>query len=133
MTVRRSDGRPDRAARGCGSSNIRQDEDTLDTWFSTGLWPHSTLGWPDRDAEDLHRFYPTQVMETGYDIIFFWVARMIMLSLYNMHGVVPFETVYLHGLVRAPTARKMSKSKGNTVDPLRLIDRYGTDALRYAS
>ncbi|MFN8585321.1 MAG: valine--tRNA ligase [Dehalococcoidia bacterium] len=117
---------------GCGSARIHQDEDTLDTWFSSGLWPHSTLGWPDPDAQDLRRYYPTQVMETGYDIIFFWVARMIMLSLYNMEGVVPFETVYLHGLVRAPDGSKMSKSKGNTVDPLQLIDSYGTDALRYA-
>ncbi|MBX7111067.1 MAG: valine--tRNA ligase [Dehalococcoidia bacterium] len=117
---------------GCGSARIHQDEDTLDTWFSSGLWPHSTLGWPDPDAQDLRRYYPTQVMETGYDIIFFWVARMIMLSLYNMDGVVPFETVYLHGLVRAPDGSKMSKSKGNTVDPLQLIDSYGTDALRYA-
>ncbi|MGE0227966.1 MAG: valine--tRNA ligase [Dehalococcoidia bacterium] len=120
------------ACGACGSVRIRQDEDTLDTWFSSGLWPHSTLGWPDPAAEDLRRYYPTQVMETGYDIIFFWVARMIMLSLYNMDGVVPFETVYLHGLVRAPDGSKMSKSKGNTVDPLQLIDGYGTDALRYA-
>jgi valyl-tRNA synthetase len=115
----------------CGSSSIRQEDDTLDTWFSSGLWPHSTLGWPDTQAADLKRFYPTQVMETGYDIIFFWVARMIMLSLYNMKGVVPFETVYLHGLVRAPDGAKMSKSKGNTVDPLETIGTYGTDALRY--
>jgi valyl-tRNA synthetase len=133
------------ACPSCGGA-LRQDEDTLDTWFSSGLWPHSTLGWPDADAEDLHRFYPTQVMETGYDIIFFWVARMVMLSLYNMRGfepgarpprnaaaaAVPFETVYLHGLVRAPDGRKMSKTLGNVVDPLELIDRYGTDALRYA-
>jgi valyl-tRNA synthetase len=120
---------------GCGSVSIRQDEDTLDTWFSSGLWPHSTLGWPD-DTEDLRRFYPTQVMETGYDIIFFWVARMIMLSLYNMRdfprGSIPFETVYLHGLVRAPDGQKMSKSRGNVVDPLDAIEQYGTDALRYA-
>lgn len=119
------------ACSGCGSSAIRQDEDTLDTWFSSGLWPHSTLGWPNEGAPDL-KYYPTQVMETGYDIIFFWVARMIMLSLYNMDGVVPFETVYLHGLVRAPDGQKMSKSKGNTVDPLQSIATYGTDALRYA-
>ena len=115
---------------------LRQDEDTLDTWFSSGLWPHSTLGWPDEEAEDLRRFYPTQVMETGYDIIFFWVARMIMLSLYNMRdfegGDIPFETVYLHGLVRARDGRKMSKSFGNVVDPLDVIEQYGTDALRYA-
>ena len=116
---------------GCGGAAIRQDEDTLDTWFSSALWPHSTLGWPDPDAPDLPRFYPTQVMETGYDIIFFWVARMVMLSLYNMRGEVPFETVYLHGLVRAEDGTKMSKSHGNVVDPLSVIDRYGTDALRY--
>ena len=123
------------ACRTCDGP-LRQDEDTLDTWFSSGLWPHSTLGWPDEDAEDLARFYPTQVMETGYDIIFFWVARMIMLSLYNMRdfegGDIPFETVYLHGLVRAPDGRKMSKSFGNVVDPLSVIEQYGTDALRYA-
>jgi valyl-tRNA synthetase len=116
----------------CEGSNIRQDEDTLDTWFSSGLWPHSTLGWPDLDSADLKRFYPTQVMETGYDIIFFWVARMIMLSLYNMNGVVPFEHVYLHGLVRAADGSKMSKSKGTAVDPLEAIDQYGSDALRFA-
>ncbi|MDA0269689.1 MAG: valine--tRNA ligase [Chloroflexi bacterium] len=115
----------------CNSEAIRQDEDTLDTWFSSGLWPHSTLGWPD-DTDDLKRFYPTQVMETGYDIIFFWVARMVMLSLYNMNGVVPFETVYLHGLVRAPDGAKMSKSRGNVVDPLEVIAKVGTDGLRYA-
>ncbi|GMU40479.1 MAG: valine--tRNA ligase [Chloroflexota bacterium] len=115
----------------CHSEAIRQDEDTLDTWFSSGLWPHSTLGWPD-DTDDLKRFYPTQVMETGYDIIFFWVARMVMLSLYNMDGVVPFETVYLHGLVRAPDGAKMSKSRGNVVDPLEVIAKVGTDGLRYA-
>ena len=123
---------------GCAEcdSELRQDEDTLDTWFSSGLWPHSTLGWPDEDAEDLGRFYPTQVMETGYDIIFFWVARMVMLSLYNMRELgddaIPFETVYLHGLVRAPDGRKMSKTLGNVVDPLDMIAQYGTDALRYA-
>ena len=123
------------ACPGCGGA-LRQDEDTLDTWFSSALWPHSTLGWPDADAADLRRFYPTQVMETGYDIIFFWVARMIMLSLYNMRGFpgdgIPFETVYLHGLVRAPDGRKMSKSYRNVVDPLDVIGQYGTDALRYA-
>ena len=123
------------ACPSCGGE-LRQDEDTLDTWFSSGLWPHSTLGWPDEDAADLRRFYPTQVMETGYDIIFFWVARMIMLALYNMRdfagGDIPFETVYLHGLVRARDGRKMSKSFGNVVDPLDVIEQYGTDALRYA-
>ena len=121
---------PDRCG-GCAGAAIRQDEDTLDTWFSSGLWPHSTLGWPDADDPDLARFYPTQVMETGYDIIFFWVARMVMLSLYNMRGEIPFETVYLHGLVRAEDGTKMSKSRGNVVDPLAVIERYGTDALRY--
>ncbi|MDA0815555.1 MAG: valine--tRNA ligase [Chloroflexi bacterium] len=115
----------------CQSANVRQDEDTLDTWFSSGLWPHSTLGWPEQTPE-LARFYPTQVMETGYDIIFFWVARMVMLSLYNMDGEVPFETVYLHGLVRAPDGQKMSKSKGNVVDPLTISSQFGTDGLRFA-
>ncbi|MBM3138919.1 MAG: valine--tRNA ligase [Candidatus Rokubacteria bacterium] len=121
---------PSRCAA-CGSDRLRQDEDTLDTWFSSGLWPHSTLGWPEQ-TEALARYYPTQVMETGYDIIFFWVARMIMLSLYNMDGAVPFEHVYLHGLVRAPDGQKMSKSRGNVIDPLDLTERFGTDALRYA-
>ncbi len=124
----------------CEGSNLSQDEDTLDTWFSSGLWPHSTLGWPNEDAEDLRRFYPTQVMETGYDIIFFWVARMIMMSLYNMkdlkeRGIVaddiPFEHVYLHGMVRAADGSKMSKSKG-AVDPLEAVEQYGSDALRFA-
>ncbi len=119
------------ACEACGSAEIRQDEDTLDTWFSSGLWPHSTLGWPE-ESDDLKRFYPTQVMETGYDIIFFWVARMIMMSLYNMKGEVPFDTVYLHGLVRAPDGQKMSKSRGNVVDPLDSIGQYGTDGLRFA-
>ncbi len=127
------------ACETCGRADIRQDEDTLDTWFSSGLWPHSTLGWPD-DTDDLRRFYPTQVMETAYDIIFFWVARMIMLSLYNMktftqNGAVadiPFDTVYLHGLVRAADGAKMSKSRGNVIDPLLSIAQYGTDGLRFA-
>ena len=113
----------------CGGTKLRQDEDTLDTWFSSGLWPHSTLGWPDETAQ-FARYYPTQVMETGYDIIFFWVARMVMLSLYNT-GEVPFKTVYLHGMVRAADGRKMSKSKGNVTDPIEAIDQFGTDALRY--
>ena len=119
------------ACPACEGTNLRQDEDTLDTWFSSGLWPHSTLGWPQH-TEDLRRYYPTQVMETGYDIVFFWVARMVMLSLYNMDGRVPFDTVYLHGLVRGADGSKMSKSRGNVVDPLEAIERYGTDALRYA-
>jgi valyl-tRNA synthetase len=114
----------------CGSPDIKQDEDTLDTWFSSGLWPHSTLGWPD-DTEDRRYFYPTSVMETAYDIIFFWVARMIMLGIEDT-GEIPFHTVYLHGLIRDDIGDKISKSKGNVVDPLDLMERYGTDALRFA-
>ena len=115
--------------RHCGSAKIRQDPDVLDTWFSSGLWPHSTLGWPD-DTEDLRYFYPTSVLETAYDILFFWVARMIMMALYNT-GEVPFRTVYLHGLIRDHDGRKMTKSLGNVVDPIEVLERYGTDALRF--
>ena len=118
------------ACESCGGSNIRQDPDILDTWFSSGLWPFSTLGWPD-DTEDLRYFYPTDVMETAYDILFFWVARMIMLGL-EMTGDIPFHTVYLHGLIRDEIGQKMSKSKGNVVDPLVVIEDYGADALRFA-
>ena len=114
----------------CGSTRLEQDPDVLDTWFSSGLWPHSTLGWPDK-TEDLDYFYPTCVMETAYDILFFWVARMIMMGLENM-GDVPFRTVYLHGLIRDEKGEKMSKVKGNVINPLDLIDKYGTDALRIA-
>lgn len=114
----------------CGSAEIQQDPDVLDTWFSSGLWPHSTLGWPD-DTEDLDYFHPTSVMETGYDILFFWVARMIMLGLENT-GQIPFHTVYLHGIIRDDSGEKMSKMKGNIVDPLTTIKEYGTDALRFA-
>ena len=114
----------------CGSANIQQDPDVLDTWFSSGLWPFSTLGWPD-DTEDFRRFYPTSVMETGYDILFFWVARMIMLGL-EMTGNIPFSVVYLHGLVRDEFGRKYSKSLGNALDPLDVIEEFGTDALRFS-
>jgi len=114
----------------CGGRELRQDPDVLDTWFSSALWPFSTLGWPDKTPE-LEYFYPTSVLVTGYDIIYFWVARMIMMGLY-CPGDVPFRTVFIHGLVRDAQGRKMSKSLGNVVDPLKLIDQYGTDALRFA-
>jgi len=115
---------------GCKSKDIYQDPDVLDTWFSSGLWTHSTLGWPN-NTEDLNKFYPTTVMETGYDILFFWVARMIMLGIENM-GQPPFSHVYLHGLILDPQGLKMSKSKGNVMNPVELIDEYGADALRFA-
>ena len=108
---------------------LEQDPDVLDTWFSSGLWPFSTLGWPDETA-DFKRFYPTSVLETGYDILFFWVARMIMLGL-EFTGKAPFDTVYLHGLVRDEQGRKMSKTLGNVIDPLEVMDEFGTDALRF--
>ena len=115
----------------CGSGNIRQDPDVLDTWFSSGLWPFSTLGWPD-DTADLRRFYPTDMRETGYDILFFWVAREMMLGL-EMTGQAPYEMVYLHGLVRNDLGKKISKSMEDIdeYDPLNIIDRIGADALRY--
>ena len=119
-----------KACAKCGSANIEQDPDVLDTWFSSALWTHSTLGWPD-DTEDLGYFYPTTVMETGYDIIFFWVARMIMMGLEDT-GDIPFSTVYLHGLLRDEKGEKMSKVRGNVLDPLDTMDKYGTDALRFA-
>lgn len=106
-----------------------QDPDVLDTWFSSALWPFSTLGWPDEKAKDYQYFFPTTVMETGYDILFFWVARMIMMSL-ELTGKIPFRTVYLHGLVRDEYNRKMSKSLGNSLDPLEVASKYGTDAVR---
>ena len=113
----------------CGSKNIRQEEDVLDTWFSSALWPFSTLGWPD-NTEELKYFYPTNTLVTGYDIIFFWVARMIFSGLEHM-GEVPFNTVFFHGLIRDAQGRKMSKSLGNGVDPLDVISVYGADALRF--
>lgn len=108
-----------------------QDSDVLDTWFSSGLWPFSTLGWPD-ETEDLKRFYPTSVLVTGYDILFFWVARMMMLGLFAMDGVAPFKVVALHGMVRDKFGKKMSKSRGNGLDPLEFMDRYGADAVRFS-
>jgi valyl-tRNA synthetase len=113
----------------CSSQGLTQDQDVLDTWFSSGLWPFSTLGWPDQ-TQDLKYWYPTSVLETGYDILFFWVARMIMLGLYDT-GDVPFRHVYLHGLIRDSQGRKMTKSRGNVVDPLTLTEKYGTDAVRF--
>ena len=106
-----------------------RDEDVLDTWFSSALWPFSTLGWPDETPE-LKRYYPTDVLVTGFDIIFFWVARMMMMGLHFMEEV-PFHDVYIHALVRDEKGQKMSKSKGNVIDPLELIDEYGADALRF--
>ena len=131
ITVTDVEAGPD-ACSTCGrpATELTQETDVFDTWFSSGLWPFSTMGWPD-DTADLRRFYPTSVMETGYDIIFFWVARMMMLGLF-LTDVEPFHTIYLHGLVRADGGVKMGKTKGNTVDPLVVIDEMGADALRFA-
>ena len=114
----------------CGSSHIKQEDDVLDTWFSSALWPFSTLGWPDENSEDFKYFYPTDVLVTGYDIIFFWVARMIF-SACEHTGKPPFHTVFIHGLIRDDKGRKMSKSLGNGIDPLEIADKYGADALRF--
>ena len=113
----------------CGKTTLRQEEDVLDTWFSSGLWPFSTLGWPEK-TPDFEYFYPTSVMETGADILFFWVARMMMFGL-EFTGQVPFHTVYLHGLILDKDGQKMSKTKGNVVDPIEVMDSFGTDALRF--
>ena len=114
----------------CGGSHLVQETDVLDTWFSSALWPFSTLGWPDATPE-LKLFYPTRVLITAFDILFFWVARMMMMGLHFMHEV-PFHEVYIHALVRDPDGQKMSKSKGNVIDPLELMDKYGTDAFRFS-
>lgn len=119
---------PPKKCQHCGSTNLEQDPDTLDTWFSSGLWTFSTLGWPQK-TKDLQYFHPTSVLETGYDILFFWVARMILMSVYCLDDI-PFKTVYLHGLVRDRHGKKMSKSAGNGIDPLDMIAKFGTDAVR---
>ena len=120
---------PERCPK-CGGTSLTQDPDTLDTWFSSALWPFSTMGWPD-DTDDLRRFYPTSTLVTGYDIITFWVSRMIFSGL-EYTGKIPFDTVLIHGLVRDAQGRKMSKSLGNGIDPLEIVSKYGADALRYA-
>jgi valyl-tRNA synthetase len=127
VTVARQD---PAACAECGAGELVQDEDVLDTWFSSGLWPFSTLGWPGQ-TDDLKAFYPTSVLVTGYDIIFFWVARMLMFGC-HFQPPTPFEVVAIHGMVRDAQGKKMSKSFGNVIDPIELMDRYGTDALRFA-
>ncbi|HOU54815.1 MAG TPA: valine--tRNA ligase [Myxococcota bacterium] len=129
MVVDTEDPGPDTRCPACGGTSLRQDEDVLDTWFSSALWPFSTLGWPDQTPA-LKTFYPTSVMETGFDIIFFWVARMMMMGLHFM-GDVPFRVVYLHAMVRDEKGLKMSKTKGNVIDPLEVVEEVGADALRF--
>ncbi|MBI3327285.1 MAG: valine--tRNA ligase [Nitrospinae bacterium] len=120
---------PPQVCAHCQGADLHQDEDVLDTWFSSGLWPFSTLGWPD-DTPELRRYYPTSVLVTSFDILFFWVARMLMLGL-KFRGEVPFHDVYIHALIRDAQGQKMSKSRGNVIDPLQVMDQYGTDALRF--
>ena len=117
-------------APNAAGAKLEQDPDTLDTWFSSGLWPFSTMGWPD-DTQDLRTFYPTSLLNTGFDILFFWVARMIMLGI-EMTGEIPFRQVYIHGLVRDADKQKMSKTKGNVIDPIDVTEKYGTDAVRFS-
>ena len=127
VIVARSEGE---ARRKAGGAEVEQDPDVLDTWFSSGLWPFSTMGWPD-DTPDLKTFYPNALLNTGFDILFFWVARMVMLGI-EMAGDVPFRKVYIHGLVRDADKQKMSKTKGNVIDPIEMTEKYGTDAVRFA-
>ena len=115
----------------CGSTHLTQDEDTLDTWFSSALWPFSTLGWPNIESEDYKRFYPTNVLVTGFDIITFWVSRMMTQGL-EFTNQVPFKDVVIHGLIRDSQGRKMSKTLGNGIDPIEVIDKYGADSLRFS-
>ena len=122
--------KPEKCSK-CGSTHLTQDEDTLDTWFSSALWPFSTLGWPNKDAEDLKDFYPTNTLVTGYDIITFWVSRMTTQGMYLMNEI-PFKDVLIHGIVRDSQGRKMSKTLGNGIDPLDVIEKYGTDSLRFS-
>ena len=119
-----------KSCKKCGSKKLTKETDVLDTWFSSSLWPMSTLGWP-KDTADLKNFYPTSTLVTGYEIIYFWVARMIMMGL-KLKGDVPFRTVYIHPIIRDKKGKKMSKSEGNVVDPLDLIEKFGVDALRMA-
>ena len=129
VTVSDDESGPQRCVE-CRSVELTQDEDTFDTWFSSGLWPFSTLGWPD-ETQDLRTYYPTTVMETAHDILFFWVARMMMLGEW-LTNEEPFSVVYLSGLIRDPYGKKMSKTKGNVIDPLQIMDDIGADALRFA-
>ena len=110
--------------------DLQQENDVLDTWFSSALWPFSTLGWPN-DTKEIKKYYPGSVLVTGFDIIFFWVARMMMMGMHFMDQKVPFKDIYIHGLVRDEKGQKMSKSKGNVMDPLDLSEKYGADALRF--